>query len=225
MSKNTKEDQKTYEHHYVVYTDGSGDNISYPYYGGSAFVILDEKESNILFEWSKGYKETTSNRCEIIAFIEAIKHIKPNSFVTFNTDSQYCKTVLNLGYKKYPKNMDLINEFRLLCRSGQLGIKINWVKSHSGHKWNEYVDKMANNAYKEISGLPVADWKGKILYKKKDVDTLETLTSSIIAHLQYRFDSDADIQAIFDSIPSDEIIDGFLDWALNNIERIDNFKI
>lgn len=224
------EKQKTdFERKYVVYTDGSANNMIAPFYGACACVILDEKSEDIIYESSKGYKETTNNRCEIMAFIEALKHIHPNSYVDFYTDSQYCKTVLNLGKARYPKNMDLIFEFRDLCFSNRIKFKIHWVRGHSGNKWNEYVDKLANDAYEKISGEKQINWKDKKqvyeMCQRRTVQTIDTLKNSIEAHFQYHFGIEEPLQAIFDSMEADEIVNTFLDWALNNVERLDNFKL
>lgn len=226
-AKETLKTQKSPER-FVIYTDRSANNLSEPHYGGSAFVVLNDNQSESVHEWSESYEHTTNNRCEIIAFLEAVKYIQPNSFIEFHTDSQYCQTVLNLGMYNYPKNMDLISDFREICRYKNIQFKTIWVKGHAGNKWNERADKLANDAYEKISGEKQIDYKDKKqvwnALQKRQQTTINTLKDSIKAHFQYHFSSDSDLQTIFDSVGADDITDMFLDWAINNASKLEKQK-
>lgn len=57
--------------HYVVYTDGSCDNLSPFKAGGSAYIII--KDGEILIRKHHGRLNTTNNRMELLAIISAVK--------------------------------------------------------------------------------------------------------------------------------------------------------
>lgn len=128
----------------LVYTDGSCLKNKN---GGWAFCIVGEEEDVIV---SCGEKETTNNRMELTAVIEALNYIKVNYKITsckIKTDS---KLTMNCGKKlwKRNKNIDLWKIFDNLYKD----IKINWewVKAHNGDYYNEIVDNAAREAAKNI---------------------------------------------------------------------------
>jgi len=131
-----------------VYTDGSC--LGNPGPGGWAAIIIAEKEEDI----SGGEKDTTNNRMEMMAIIEALKFLKkkyPQEKLTkleinFFIDSNLIVQTLNSGWKK-KKNKDLWAEVEKL--SAWLNIKWNWVKAHHEDKYNLKVDKIALKAAQE----------------------------------------------------------------------------
>ena len=139
--------------HFDAYTDGSCNNLS-PYgEGGSAYILI--RDGKIILESKKGFVGTTNNRMELLAIISAVNSTPEGSVLTIHTDSQYCITVLT-STKRQKKNTDLINIYHSV--SSRLSqINFVWVKGHSGNKYNEYVDSLANEAYRYICdkyGLP-----------------------------------------------------------------------
>ena len=84
--------------------------------------------------------ETTNNRMELLAVIEAIKSLDPKKPICIRTDSQYVDQVAS-GSKAVRKNHDLWSEYRELAQERR--IKIVWVKGHSGDPYNEKADKLA----------------------------------------------------------------------------------
>ena len=93
---------------------------------------------------------------ELMAPIMALKKIKNNSEITIYTDSTYLKDGITIwinnwkkngwkGANKKPiKNKDL---WVLLSKlTEKKSIVWNWVKSHSGNKYNELADKLATEA-------------------------------------------------------------------------------
>jgi ribonuclease HI len=121
----------------IIYTDGSC--IPNPGPGGWAFVVLPDDNS---IEWhvSGGENHTTNNRMELFAVIESLEfcHNKKNFLIY--TDSQYvikCAT----GIYSRKKNKDLWDKYDIV--SNQKNIEWEWVKGHSGDKYNEIVDKLA----------------------------------------------------------------------------------
>jgi len=112
--------------------------------GGWGFISIENNE-----EWhvSGGELNTTNNRMELKAVIEALQCCDHyNDFHIFS-DSMY---VINCasGKWKRKKNIDLWEEY---SRSSHgKNIKFTWVKGHSGDKYNELVDKLARDESEKI---------------------------------------------------------------------------
>ena len=134
-----------------IYTDGSC--LENPGSGGWAAIINDD--SNIK-KISGSEKNTTNNRMELMAPINALKKIDPNKEIEIYTDSQYVKLGITewintwlennwkTSKKENVKNKDLWLELYNLNKS--LNVKWNWVKAHSGNTLNEEVDLLAKKA-------------------------------------------------------------------------------
>ena len=136
-----------------IYTDGSC--LQNPGDGGWAAIISKDGENK---EISGSEKDTTNNRMELSAPINALKQMKSNEQIEIYTDSQYVKLGITKWINKWivnnwktskkedVKNKDLWIELYNLNKS--LDIKWNWVKAHAGNIMNEKVDllakKMAN---------------------------------------------------------------------------------
>ena len=69
----------------TIYTDGSC--LTNPGNGGWAAIINDEKEIRKI---SGSEKNTTNNRMELLAPINALRHMKSGVEVKLYPDSQYC---------------------------------------------------------------------------------------------------------------------------------------
>lgn len=132
-----------------IYTDGSCLDQINNKYGGWCFCICTKERHTIIFG---GEEDATNNRMELIAVIEALKWIFPNSgeAIDINTDSKY---VINCaeGRWKIKKNNDLWNKYFSLAEN--MKIKYTWVRGHSGNKFNEFVDQVARNEAKSIKVL------------------------------------------------------------------------
>lgn len=134
-----------------IYTDGScikynSKDSTGP--GGWGFVILGK----VMFEGSGGHPNTTNNRMEIQAVLEALEccdGVYTNLLI--HTDSTYVMNCAQ-GLWARKKNTDLWDMYTTLSK----GKVINWkkVKAHSGNKWNEYVDQLANSkSQKKIKNI------------------------------------------------------------------------
>ena len=134
-----------------IYTDGSC--MSNPGNGGWAAIInINGKIKKI----SGNEKNTTNNRMELMAPINALKNINSKDPIEIFTDSKYVKNgitewintwVLNnwkTSKKENVKNKDLWLELHKLNQS--LNLKWNWVKAHAGDPLNEEVDMLAKKA-------------------------------------------------------------------------------
>ena len=134
-----------------IYTDGSC--LSNPGNGGWAAIININGEIKKI---SGNEKNTTNNRMELMAPINALKNINSKDPIEIFTDSKYVKNgitewintwVLNnwkTSKKENVKNKDLWLELHKLNQS--LNIKWNWVKAHAGDTLNEEVDMLAKVA-------------------------------------------------------------------------------
>ncbi len=134
-----------------IYTDGSC--LSNPGNGGWAAIINIDGEIKKI---SGNEKNTTNNRMELMAPINALKYMNSKDPIEIFTDSKYVKNgitewintwVLNnwkTSNKEDVKNKDLWIELYKLNQS--LNVKWNWVKAHAGDTLNEEVDILAKEA-------------------------------------------------------------------------------
>lgn len=137
-----------------IYTDGACSGNPGP--GGWGALLRyngTEKELN-------GFEaETTNNRMELTAVIEALKALKRKCVIHLYTDSTYVKDGVEkwlngwkakgwkTSTKKPVKNQDL---WELLDKElHKHDIQWHWVKGHSGHIENERVDALARQAIEE----------------------------------------------------------------------------
>ena len=137
----------------IIYTDGSC--LENPGNGGWAAIISDNGNTKKI---SGNEKNTTNNRMELMAPINALKDIDPKEEIEIYTDSQYVKLGITewintwiknnwkTSKKEDVKNKDLWLQLYNLNQSFK--IKWNWVKAHSGNPLNEEVDFMAKKAAK-----------------------------------------------------------------------------
>jgi len=130
-----------------IYTDGSC--LGNPGPGGWAAIIINDGEEK---EIAGGEKDTTNNRMEMMAVIEALKFIRKNKLeknqLNFFIDSNLVVQTLNSGWKK-KKNKDLWAEIEKL--SAWMNIKWEWVKAHHEDTYNLRVDELAVAEAREIS--------------------------------------------------------------------------
>lgn len=131
-----------------IHTDGACSGNPGP--GGyGSILVFGEVEKEI----SGGAYETTNNKMELLAVIEALKILKEPCEIELFTDSKYVEQGISTwldgwikkGWKtasKEPvKNQELWKEFLEVSKVHK--IKTNWVKGHSGDPFNERCDKLA----------------------------------------------------------------------------------
>ncbi|MCK0068822.1 ribonuclease HI [Kordiimonas laminariae] len=133
----------------LIYTDGACSGNPGPG-GWGALLIYGENEKEI----TGGEFNTTNNRMELTAAIEALRLLKRRCKVELYTDSTYVRDGITkwidgwkakgwkTAAKKPVKNEDL---WRALDEtSNQHDIVWKWVKGHAGHPENERADALAN---------------------------------------------------------------------------------
>ena len=135
--------------HVDIYTDGACRGN--PGIGGWGAVLVYRGREK---ELSGGERETTNNRMELTAVIEALAALKEPCEVTLTSDSKYvidalergwAKSWREHGWKKADKSAALNPELweRLLTLTEKHKITYVWVKGHTGHSYNERCDKLA----------------------------------------------------------------------------------
>ncbi|MGL4186675.1 MAG: ribonuclease HI [Thiotrichaceae bacterium] len=110
----------------------------------------------------KGYApETTNNQMELMAAIQGLEALKRPCTVVLTTDSQYVRQGITEwihGWKRKNwrnaqgqpvKNKELWQRLEAACAPHT--VQWQWVKGHSGHRENERVDQLANQAIDENS--------------------------------------------------------------------------
>ena len=135
----------------TIYTDGSC--LTNPGSGGWAAIINENNKKKII---SGNEKNTTNNRMELLAPINALKGIRPGAKIKIYTDSQYVKNGITewintwlkndwkTSKKEDVKNKDLWIELYNLTKC--FDIQWIWVKAHDGNPFNEEVDLLAKRA-------------------------------------------------------------------------------
>jgi ribonuclease HI len=105
-------------------------------------------------ELKGGESDTTNNRMELTAAIEALKALKEPCHIALTTDSTYVKDGITkwlsnwkrngwkTAAKKPVKNQDLWQQLEDCV--AQHTVEWLWVKGHSGHPENERADTLAN---------------------------------------------------------------------------------
>ena len=119
----------------VIYTDGAC--LGNPGPGGWGAVIFENGEKKQLH----GAEEnTTNNRMEITAVFEALRTIPRNVDVRIFSDSTYVINTMTKNWKR-KKNQDLwpLLDSEIEARN----VEWEWVKGHSGDRFNEERDQLA----------------------------------------------------------------------------------
>lgn len=133
-----------------IYTDGSCDVNPGP--GGWAALLRWGDREEIL---SGHAAETTNNRMELSAALNALEALNVASRVSLYTDSEYLKRGINewlpnwraRGWKRKKGKLANVDLWKALDRAIQRHeIDWNWVKGHAGHRDNQRVDRLARAA-------------------------------------------------------------------------------
>ena len=139
----------------VAHTDGACSGNPGP--GGWGALLVAKDGDTVLKEreLKGGEADTTNNRMELTAAIEALTSLTRRTTITIVTDSSYVKDGLTKwihgwkrnGWKtvakKPVKNEDL---WRALDDAvAEHDVSWEWVKGHAGHEENERADKLARD--------------------------------------------------------------------------------
>ncbi|MFQ5626800.1 MAG: ribonuclease HI [Methyloligellaceae bacterium] len=132
----------------TIYTDGACSGNPGPGGWGAILIYRDHRK-----ELNGGEAETTNNRMELTAAIEALNTLKPSCEVDLHTDSNYLREGITSWIKKWKtngwrtaskkpvKNADLWEQ--LEAARSRHEVRWHWVKGHAGHQHNERADELA----------------------------------------------------------------------------------
>jgi ribonuclease HI len=141
----------------VIFTDGACSGNPGPG-GWGAILTHGGKEKEIC----GGEADTTNNRMELMAAIQALEALKQPCKVELHTDSQYVRNGVTqwihswkargwkTADKKPVKNEDLWR--RLDTARLRHEVDWRWVKGHAGHEMNERADGLARKGLVEARG-------------------------------------------------------------------------
>lgn len=134
-----------------IFTDGACSGN--PGIGGWGALL---RYKDIEKELSGGEIDTTNNRMELTAVLEALKALKTTCNITLYTDSKYVMCGITEWLENWKKNgwktsnkknaiknIDLWQQLDEIIKHHQ--IRWVWVKGHNGHIENERVDTLARN--------------------------------------------------------------------------------
>jgi len=142
-----------------IYTDGACKGNPGP--GGWGVLLKSASTQKELFG---GEMETTNNRMEMMAVIEALSALKRPCHVRLHVDSQYVlkgMTEWLSGWKargwktaaRQPvKNVDLWQRLDALVQGAGHRIEWRWVRGHDGDPGNEHADALANRGVEHAMG-------------------------------------------------------------------------
>ena len=138
-----------------AFTDGACSGNPGP--GGWGAVLQFGDHERVLHG---GAADTTNNRMELTAAIEALRALSEPCRVSLTTDSTYVRDGITqwlanwkrndskTAAKKPGKNQDLWQAVD--HESARHAIEWSWGKGHSGHPENERADKLANLGMDEV---------------------------------------------------------------------------
>jgi ribonuclease HI len=133
-----------------VFTDGS----SAPNPGPGGWGAVYVHDNKIIAEAFGHGGETTNNRMELLALIQAVDLVPDGTSVRVYSDSKLAVQTITewaagwekRGWKRKSgpvENLDLVKEaFAAFKKRPELDLK--WIKAHVGFRWNEYADELAN---------------------------------------------------------------------------------
>ena len=133
-----------------VFTDGSCEGNPGP--GGWGFVWVEG--GTVRLERFGRDPDTTNNRMELMALIEAYRALPDEAEVTLYSDSQLCVNTINQwaagwerrGWKRKTgpiANLELVKELYALAGRHPRA-RLQWIRAHDGSRWNEYADALAS---------------------------------------------------------------------------------
>jgi ribonuclease HI len=141
----------------VIYTDGACSGNPGP--GGWGALLSWKGYEKEIFG---GELESTNNRMELMATIQALEILERAGSIALYTDSTYVRDGITkwihawkqngwrTAAKKPVKNKDLWK--RLEAALMGHNVEWYWVKGHSGHLGNERADQLARDGVLQITG-------------------------------------------------------------------------
>jgi ribonuclease HI len=132
--------------HVTIYTDGACKGNPGPG-GWAALLVYNGTEKEI----SGHVDNTTNNRMELQAVIEALRALKTPCRIDLYTDSSYVQKGMTEWLpawraKNWKKVMNVDLWQALAAEAEKHAVTWHWVRGHDGHVENERVDQLASAA-------------------------------------------------------------------------------
>jgi ribonuclease HI len=139
----------------TIYTDGACRGNPGP--GGWGAVLQYGEHQRELYG---GEPDTTNNRMELTAALQALEALREPCDIDLTTDSEYVRKGITewlpswkkrnwkTADRKPVKNADLWQALEQAAARHR--IRWHWVKGHSGHNGNEQADMLANRGIDEL---------------------------------------------------------------------------
>lgn len=133
-----------------IFTDGS----SVPNPGPGGWGVVHVVDNEIIAERHGHDPDTTNNRMELTALVEALELIPEGAAMTIYSDSNLAiRTITEWaagwekrGWKRKSgpvENLDLVKKVYYAYRK-RPELELRWIKAHVGFRWNEYADQLAS---------------------------------------------------------------------------------
>ena len=150
----------------IIFTDGGC--IGNPGPGGWAAILQYDGNTK---ELSGRFRQTTNNRMELRAAIEALETLSRPCLVEIHTDSQYLRNGITqwihnwqrnnwrTAAKQPVKNQDLWRRLLTAIERHQLagGVAWHWTKGHASDALNNRCDVLANTAARSVTAVDPLD--------------------------------------------------------------------
>ena len=139
-----------------IFTDGACKGN--PGLGGWGALIIENGEEKEIYG---GSFNTTNNKMELTATIEALKFYKDPKSIELYTDSKYVKDGITEWIINWKKN-GWKNASKKPVKNSELWIELDkmtnhhevswfWVKGHSNHRENDIADALANKGIDDLT--------------------------------------------------------------------------
>jgi len=136
--------------HVTIFTDGACDPNPGP--GGWAAILKFGRHEKVI---SGSERQTTNNRMELTAAIQALHALTQSYKIDFFTDSEYLKKGITEWMRSWKarqwrrkggklSNVDLWQDLDAAIKPHE--IRWNWVRAHAGNRNNQRVDRLAKQA-------------------------------------------------------------------------------
>ena len=135
-----------------IYTDGSCSPT--PGRGAWSVIVLLDRNRPLILSGAK--RHTTNNEMELTGILRALEWLHDNEVREANikSDSQYALGCVKwaFGWEKKDwkkkggpiKNLSVVQQIHDLNK--RMAIRWQWIRGHTGHRWNELADETAENA-------------------------------------------------------------------------------
>ncbi len=140
------------------YSDGPkeglfADGSARPNPGPGGWGVVAVYNDEVVTQRYGSEPDTTNNRMELRALIEAYALLEASSEAVIYTDSQLCVNTITQwaagwerrGWKRKGgpiKNLALVQELYAAAQAHPK-VQLRWIKAHQGNRWNEYADALA----------------------------------------------------------------------------------